>query len=275
MSTRHSVAVDRGALAAETDGDPQRPALLLLHAGIATRRMWDPLIPALAERFFVIRYDTRGFGESTSQAVEFSNRADAIAVLDAVGVASATLIGASRGGTIALDTALEHPSRVRALVLIGSGPGGWDGAIDPAEEAMLDAADAAEEAGEWDRLFELELELWNIGPRRSRDDVDPAFLETARALGRSNRAAFEAQGQCIPVPLDPPAIGRLTEVAVPALVLAGEHDLSFVHDQQRLLAEHLPDVTAARIEAAAHLPSVERPDAVLEVLLSWLAEHAG
>jgi pimeloyl-ACP methyl ester carboxylesterase len=276
VSERVAVPVAGGVLAAEQHGKPGDPALLLIHAGIATRRMWDPLVPALAEDHLVLRYDTRGFGDSTSDRVSYSNRADAVAVLDAFGVAAATAIGASRGGQIALDTALEYPDRVRALVLLDAGPGGWDDwTMDPAEEAMVDEADAAEEAEEWERLFELELDLWSVGPHRRRSDLDPAFLDSARSLGRANLTAFSAAGQGTPLPLDPPAIGRLRHVGIPALVLVGRQDLSFVHAQHRFLAERLPDSTAAVIEDAAHLPSVERPDAVLEVLLPWLRSHAG
>jgi len=275
MSDRFLVPVNGGVLAAERDGDPSAPALLLIHAGVATRRMWDPIVPVLAAEFQVLRYDTRGFGESTSAAVPYSNRADAVAVLDGAGVENATLIGASRGGTIALDTAIEHPDRVRALAVIGSAPGGWDDwAMQPDEEPLVDATDAAEEAEDWERLFELELDLWSVGPRRTRADVEPAFLETARALGRSNLEAFSATEQGIPVPLDPPAIGRLAEVTAPALVLVGEYDLSFVHAQHRLLVERLQNASATVVPGTAHLPSVERPDAVLQQLLPWLRRSA-
>jgi 3-oxoadipate enol-lactonase len=275
VNTRFEVAVNGGLLAAEADGERGRPALLLLHAGIATRRMWDPLVPALSERWFVLRYDARGFGESASAAVPFSNRADAVAVLNAAGVGAATLIGASRGGQIALDTALEHPERVTGLVLIGSGPGGWGGeAMEPHEERLLDEADAAEESEDWARLFELELDLWSVGPSRSRDDVDPEFLESARTLGRLNLYAFSATDQGTPLPLDPPAVGRLGEVSVPALVLVGEHDLGFVHAQHRHLAESIGGAESAVVPGAAHLASVERPQQTLEVLLPWLEQHA-
>ena len=77
----------------ETQGDPASPALLLIHAGIATLRMWDPQVAALAAHHYVIRFDTRGFGQTTTENVEFSNRADAAALLDHLGVARVTVIG--------------------------------------------------------------------------------------------------------------------------------------------------------------------------------------
>src|SRR6266545_7537422 len=117
--------VPGGQLYVEEDGSG--PPILLLHAGIANLRAWDAMVPGLtAAGFRAIRYDARGFGRSTTEDVSFSNRADAIAVLDALGVSRAALVGNSRGGQIAIDSALEFPDRVAALVTIGSGPGGFD-----------------------------------------------------------------------------------------------------------------------------------------------------
>jgi pimeloyl-ACP methyl ester carboxylesterase len=80
----------------EADGHASAPALLLLHAGIANLRMWDPVIDALSAEHFVIRFDARGFGQSTADDVEYSERSDALYVLDHLGVEEATLIGCSR-----------------------------------------------------------------------------------------------------------------------------------------------------------------------------------
>jgi len=93
--------VNGASLYYETDGASEHPALLLIHAGIANLRMWDPQIAALAASHYVVRFDTRGYGQSETQNVDFSNRADALAVLDHVGVHKATIIGCSRGGSIA------------------------------------------------------------------------------------------------------------------------------------------------------------------------------
>ena len=107
----------------EGDGSP----LLLIHGGLGSLRMWDGVVPALTDRYRVIRYDTRGFGQTETEDVEFSNRADAIAVLDHLEAASAVVVGQSRGGNIALDLAIEHPQRVTALVSVAGGVGGHQG----------------------------------------------------------------------------------------------------------------------------------------------------
>jgi len=103
------------------------PAVVLIHAGVANLRMWDAQVEALAPRYRVIRYDTRGFGRTANEDVEFSNRDDLRAVLEHVGVPRATVLGISRGGHIAIDFTLDSPDRVEALnggLRIESPPGG-------------------------------------------------------------------------------------------------------------------------------------------------------
>jgi 3-oxoadipate enol-lactonase len=96
------------------------PPIVLLHAGIADLRAWDALVPHLtAAGYRLIRYDQRGFGRTVTKNVAFSNRADCIAVLDALGIGQAVLVGNSRGGQIAIDTAIEFPDRIAALVGVG------------------------------------------------------------------------------------------------------------------------------------------------------------
>jgi pimeloyl-ACP methyl ester carboxylesterase len=127
----------------EGRGDP----VLLVHAGVANLRMWDAEARALSDAYRVIRYDTRGFGQTETDAVAFSNRADIVALLDHLSEASAHVVGLSRGGMIALDFALESPDRVRSLVVAAGGIGGYESPdeVDPAifeqPEAMLEAKD--------------------------------------------------------------------------------------------------------------------------------------
>ena len=89
---------------------------------------WSPTSSAPGIR--VIRYDVRGYGQSTTDDIAFSNRADLLAVLDGVGVDRAVFVGNSRGAMICLDTALETPERAVALAWVGGGIGGFDGGGD-------------------------------------------------------------------------------------------------------------------------------------------------
>ncbi|HUF07067.1 MAG TPA: alpha/beta hydrolase [Candidatus Binatia bacterium] len=118
-----------GRIAYDVEGAGE--AVVLIHAGVADRRMWDDQVAALRDAYRVIRYDTRGFGETETDAVPFSNRADLAALLDHLGERSAHLVGLSRAGSIALDFSIEFPDRVRSLVVAAGGVSGYD----PGDEA--------------------------------------------------------------------------------------------------------------------------------------------
>jgi 3-oxoadipate enol-lactonase len=151
-----TVAAPGATLHVIDEGASDRPPILLLHAGIADSRAWDALAPRLVEAGYrVVRYDRRGFGRTVTEDVEFSNRADLVAVLDALGIGRAALVGNSQGGQIAFDAAIEHPERVAAVVGVGAGLGGFEGDVTDDEIALFDRSEALEErldAGETDVL---------------------------------------------------------------------------------------------------------------------------
>jgi len=234
--------------------------------------MWDPQFDDLARDHFVIRYDTRGYGESPGEDVEFADRHDLIAVLDALGVNRASYIGGSRGGRIALDAALDQPDRVTGLVTIGSTPGGQDqdGATE-LELAMLAQMKEAADAGEVDMLVRIEVAYWDLGPSRDIDDVDPAFLRRAIEL---NVGAAHWDFAGLDQPLDPPAVSRLHEIDVPVLVVVGEHDVTESKLGYELLMAGLRNAEGLRFTDSAHLPSVERAEQFTSDLRAWLAAHS-
>lgn len=265
--------VNGAALYYETDGHISHPAVLLIHAGVANLRMWDPLVPALSDDHFVVRYDTRGFGSTRSQNAPFSDRTDARDILDHLGLERATIVGCSRGGGIAIDFTLEHPERSAGLVTIGAGPSGFPD-IEPTdrEDEILDAMDRAYEARDWAALNELEVRLWTIGPLREQSSLEPGFVDLAYSLNRANLSHVDERP--VPIQLDPPAYDRLVDIAVPTLVTVGEDDVTADLAAFEYLAATVPRVTSARFADAAHLPSVERPEAFNRVLVGWLALHA-
>src|SRR5688572_18738504 len=105
MQTRF-VTVPGGRLYVVDDGDPTAPTIALLHAGIADLRSWDALAPLLVDAGYrVIRFDARGFGRSQTDDVEYRPHDDVVAVLDALGIDRAVLVGNSQGGRTAIDAA--------------------------------------------------------------------------------------------------------------------------------------------------------------------------
>lgn len=266
------LTVPGAELAYETEGHASAPAVLLVPTGIATLRMWDPQVAALADGHLVVRMDPRGFGASRHDDMPYSDRDDVRALLDHLGVERATIVGAGRGGTVALDLALDSPERVAGVVTIGGGPSGYPEALLTEEEhRRLDELDDAAAASDATLLARLETTLWAAGPLRLEEDLDPGFVALAHELNAPNRVHAESQARL--EPLEPPAYGRLGDIRCPALVMVGEYDLSTTRAQVEHLLEALPDATGFRFQEAAHLPSVERADEFAHVLLDWLAER--
>jgi len=253
------------------------PAVILVHAGIADLRMWDDQLPALAERHTVVRYDARGFGRTRSEPVAFSNRQDLLALMDHLGLARAVLVGCSRGGMIALDTALEAPERVTALGWVCSGISGWqpaDELFTPEDIALYEAMEAAEAAHEHERTAELDVRLWVDGPRqpegRAAEPVRRKVYEMALNNYRSHAHLFDAGLE--PQPLEPPAVARLGELRIPVLAIVGELDSPATPAAAAVLAAAAPQTQIITYPDAAHLPNMERPERFNADLLAFLGK---
>ena len=194
--------------------------VLLLHAGIADSRMWQPQVEVLeAAGYRVIAPDLRGFGERRLEPAPFSNVRDAEAALDG----PAAVVGASLGGRVALELAVHRSDLVERLVLIDAALPGWEWADET--RAGWAAEEAAYEAGDFETAAEESVRLWIDGPNRSREEVDAGFrTAVAGMVLRSyemQQGAWEAGAREEDV-LDPPIGGRLDEIRCPTLVLVGE-----------------------------------------------------
>ena len=243
--------------------------LVMVHAGIANLRMWDEQVRVFSGRYRGIRYDTRGFGRTETDAVEFSNRADLAAVLDHVGAPSAYVLGLSRGGMIALDFTLERPERVDALIVAAGGIGGYETESTPDQKAFVDEAEKAWEAHEWERLADLETSYWVDGPGQPPDRVPPEVRAQVHEWILTTYRAEKEEG--IPQPLDPPASGRLGGIRVPTLVMVGDLDDAGTQQACRRLAAEVAGARLEVFEGAAHMLNLEQPDRFNRVLLKFLA----
>jgi pimeloyl-ACP methyl ester carboxylesterase len=252
-------------LYAEIDGSG--PAVCLVHAGVANLRMWDPQVTALAEKHTVIRYDTRGFGRTESDPVEFSNREDLIAVLDHAEAAQAVLVGASRGGIIALDTTLEFPARVAGFVSVAGGISGYDPDIVTPEMEMWDEIERRWKAKEWEWLADFETAYWYDGPGQPTDRIDPALRTLGHGWILDNYRAEKPEP--VARPLQPPAAERLGELKVPVLVMVGLRDDAGTTAAGR----HLAATTGAPLLEfdTAHMVNLEEPERFLAALQEFLA----
>ena len=250
------------------DDSGEGPPLLLLHAGIADRTMWDDVTPMLAERFRVVAPDLRGYGKTPLPDGPFVYAADVAALLEGLGIERAHVVGVSLGGHVALDLALAHPGLVDRLVLVGAGIDGWE------HEASLVAAwdeeAAAFERGDLDEVSWINVRTWLDGPTRGEGDVPKALR---RRVFEMQRAALDhdnpaAEGGW----LTPSRRARLGDVTQPTLVLVGALDQRDFRRIARLLAEDIPGAELNELPGVAHLPPLERPEAFVRRLLAFLPE---
>jgi len=241
------------------------PAVVLVHAGICDGRMWDPQWRSLAADHRVVRLDLRGFGRSPLPPDGFAHARDLLDVMDAAGVDRAALVGASMGGRVVLEAAVAAPQRVTALVLAGAGLPGHDWSQDVRD--YWEAEAAAFERGDLAAATDLNVDFW----------VGPAGPEVRGRVREMQLRAFELQAGVTEDPevaLVPDVAGRIGELSQPALVVAGvlDHpDILAIADE---LEQGLENATAARIPAAAHLPSLEQPAAFDAVVAPFLAQNA-
>jgi 3-oxoadipate enol-lactonase len=243
------------------------PAVLLVHAGIADRRMWDDQVGPLADAgWTVVRPDLPGFGDTPPPAGPVATWEALRGLLDELGVERAAVVGCSLGGRAAVDLALAAPDRVRGLVLVGSGLGGHR-FQEPALHELWDRSEEAIERGDHAEAARVEVETWVVGVGRAPEEVDPGV----RARVREMLLRAYAHGEADLTDLDPPAAGRLAEVAAPTLVVVGDHDRPDIQAVADALAAAIPGASKRVLPGAGHLPNMERPDAFNRVVLEFLA----
>lgn len=243
--------------------------ILLLHAGVADSRMWQPQMEDLCGAFRLIAPDLRGYGRSPIPGGPFAYHKDVVHLLDHLGIDSTWMIGASFGARIAVDTCLVFPERVAGLVLVSPTIGGFE----PGEE--IEAFNNEEEVllgeGDIEGATELNMRMWLEGPNRVRSDIDPTV--------RSRVAQMQREAFQIPIPngaeflgVDFVAVERLEEITCPVLVVVGELDVRAVIEHALLVARRIPGAKLQRISKAAHMLSLEASARFSEMVREFIIE---
>ncbi|MEU0370827.1 alpha/beta hydrolase [Streptomyces sp. NPDC006283] len=257
----------------------QGPDVVLLHSTVCDRRMWDAHWQALVETGHrVLRCDFRGFGDTPAKTGPYDDADDVLELLDTLGVERATLIGASYGGEIALEIAARSPQRVGGLLLLCPGrPGHRPG---PQLLAFGEREDELFEAGDIEGAVELNVSTW-LGPeadetalgavrrmQRHAFEVQLAAERAAEAAaGDAAGADGEAEAQSSPRTVD------LSRIEAPCLVVSGAHDLEDFRQIAAALPAELPGARHLELPWAGHLPGLERPADITDLMTAFLAEH--
>ena len=258
------VAVPGGRLAAERWAGPE-PTVVLLHAGVADRRSWTGTAEQLAGEFGLVAYDRRGFGQSPPGTTPFRPVDDLAAVLDHVAAGPCWLVGSSQGGRIALDFTLTFPDRVAGLVLLAPAVSGAPDPdeVDPDTQRLDDLIEAADAAGDLAEVNRLEAWMWLDGPAGPKGRVSGAPRDLALAM---NAIALSHDAEDQALTSDADAWHRLAAIRVPVTVAWGDLDVPVLIDRSRHLVDHLPDARGRAIAQTAHLPYLERPELVADLI---------
>jgi 3-oxoadipate enol-lactonase len=239
------------------DGPPDAPVVVLSNSLGASRAMWDPQVPVLAERYRVVTYDTRGHGASPSPAGPYSLDDlvdDVLALLDRVGAERAHVAGLSLGGMTALRLAARAPERVHRLaVLCTSAKTEPQGFLDRAAAVRADgtAPIAAAVVSRW------------LTPPYATEHPDLVARLEAMITGCDD----EGYAACAEVVARVDLREDLGRVTAPTLVVSGAEDQALPPEHQRAIADGIAGAELLSLSPGAHLANLEQPLRVSGALL--------
>jgi pimeloyl-ACP methyl ester carboxylesterase len=242
---------------------------VMIHAGVADSRQWNNEFAFFAQHYQVLRYDMRGYGKSEPVDGEFSHMSDLVSILDALEIQEPVVImGCSMGGGLAMDFALTYPSRVKALIMVGSGPSGLK--LDVSTPAKFAEAEKAFEAGDFDLVAEIETQIWFDGTNRTPEQVNQAMRKLAYEMNRQ-ALSYEAMGLGKRLPnTEIMAFDRLQNLDIPVLVIVGTQDTPYILAAADYMVEKIPSARKAEVEDAAHLSNMDQPHEFQTIVKAFL-----
>lgn len=258
-------------LSYSVEGDGDEAVLLIMGLG-GRAADWGSTFPsALARRYRVIRFDNRGVGRSPKATGGYSLSdlaKDATAVLDAEGVQRAHVVGYSMGGMIAQLIALEHPDRVERLVLVSTHFGGPQCvAPTPAAMRLFDPDQMVAQGRDAESILRISMGVLTGEGFLDRSPQALAFMVGNVRAAPTHPAAFMAQMQAI-IGSDRSSLVR--NIAKPTLVVHGTQDELVPVGNGHLLHERIPRSRLELFDGVGHMPMLEVPERLSEVVMSFL-----
>lgn len=243
------------------DGSPQKPALVFINSLGSDLRIWDSMVARFTPHFLVIRYDKRGHGLSDCPPGPYTiddHTADLLALLDALGVTTAVPIGISVGGMIALNLAARYPQRVAKLVVSDTG------AVIGTAEYWAERIARLEKEG-FANLGETILGRW-FAPAFAAENP-AAYRGYGNMLTRTPLAGYLATCAAI---RDADLRAAARTIGAETLVLCGAEDMATPPALNEELAAAVQNGRFQAIPRAAHLPCIEQPDAMADLIARFL-----
>ena len=242
--------------------------MLLIQGMSATHLAWGrPFLDQLERNFDLIVFDNRGMGLSGHAKLPFTIAdlaTDTAALLDALQIESAHLVGISMGGMIAQELALAQPERIRTLTIGASYCGGPEGTLMAAEDLQL--LGAAYASGVAEQVFRAMWEI-NLSPAFREDDSRfAAFVEMGSALPSPQPVVLQQMRACAAHDTHE----RLGQISLPTLVVHGDVDRLLGYGNGREIASLIPNARLETLEGVGHMFWWEQPQRAAELI----REHA-
>lgn len=245
--------------------------VLLIHGHTQDRRIWDPLMGSLiGEGLRVIRPDLRGHGRSARPSSGYHHShhaADMAAVLDAAGIDRTVVVGYSIGGAIALEMAITQPKRLTGLVL--ASPVMPDR---PFEPAFMDCIRQVAKTARSEGIAEAMAGAWAECPLFAHSFTKPGIREAAEMITSDFPGAEYLATERDSVERSWTIPGRLSEIAVPTRVIAGERETPGFIEYAKEAAQGIPGASLELFEDCGHLLPLEEPDRVARTILEMAGD---
>ncbi len=263
-----SASIRNGKMYFEMAGTGRR--LLLLHSGIADRRMWAGQCSELSRHFQVIMPDFRGYGKSTVPDGPFRHYEDIHALIGHLRFMPVDIAGCSLGGKVAIEMAIAYPEMVRRLLLVAPGMPGYEYRDEEtlAKDAILEGLIAG---GKREEVADMLVGIWVVGLKRNREAVDSVARALVRQMILDNYASVTDKYPETPPEFD--MMSRLIEIRAPTLVMIGDSDLPDMQAISQLVAGRIPGAKRLLIPGAAHLPNLENPTLFNQSVIEFLADQ--
>jgi len=250
----------------ELSGRDGAPVVMLSHSLASSLVMWNPQLDLLESKFKVLRFDTRGHGDSDAPEGKYTLEllaADAVALMDALAIDAVHFVGLSMGGMIGQTLALDHGNRLRSLTLCDTA------AVmpDEAQPIWQQRIAAAREKGLQDQVDET-LERWFTPEYLSQNS--PRVELIRRQILATPVAGYIGCSEAI---RDLDNLKRLSEINLPTLIMVGEEDPGTPVAASEAMQERIAGSELVVLPGARHLSNIEQSGAFNEALMGFLLKY--
>ena len=245
------------------EGEP----LVLIHGFTLSLKMWEAQVEAFAQKYRVLRYDLRGFGQSDPPSgTPYRHAEDLAALLDRLGLDSVNLLGCSMGGGIALDFALSFPGRTRSLVLFDSALGGF-----PYSPEFSSSTSALYAQGKASGV-EVARQLWLAHPMFAPVLESPAAADFRAII--EGYSGWHWVNRDSPRRYETPAAKRLAEICAPTFIMVGERDVPDMLAIADTLQQNIAGSRKTVLKGVGHMANMENPALFNQTVLDFLTVNS-